>query len=203
MARPREFDEETVLDAATEAFWGRGYEATSTRDLTSRTGITASSMYMAFGNKRDLFRLSLNKYLERTLHEKLARLEAAEDPALAITTFFYEIIERSLGDEQRRGCLMVNSIFESSAGDESLKEDIGRELRLVEQFFVGRLAAAQRARTLQTSAAVEDIARHLLSVLLGVRVLARVRPEAALLTGAVGEALRASGLPPLPPRPAK
>jgi len=45
-------------------------------------------MYMAFGSKRELFRLSLNNYLERTLHEKLARPEAAEDPALAITTFF-------------------------------------------------------------------------------------------------------------------
>ena len=116
MARPREFDQETVLDAATEAFWRRRYHATSTRDLTPRTGLTASSMYLAFGNKRELFRLSLNNYLERTLHEMLARLETAEDPALAITTFFYEVIERSLSDEQRRGCLMVNSVFEPSAG---------------------------------------------------------------------------------------
>lgn len=203
MARPREFDKETVLDAVTEAFWRKGYDATSTRDLTTRTGLTASSMYLAFGNKRELFRLSLNNYIERNLHEKLAHLEAEEDPALAITTFFYEAIERSLSDEQRRGCLMVNSVFESSAGDKSLKEDIGREFGLVEQFFVGRLAAAQRTGALGTSLVVEDVARHLLSVLLGVRVLSRVRPEAALLTGAVGEALKASGLPPLPARPVK
>lgn len=203
MARPREFDKETVLEAATEAFWRKGYDATSTRDLTTRTGITASSMYLAFGNKRELFRLSLNNYLERNLHEKLARLEAEDDPALAITTFFYEAIERSLSDEQRRGCLMVNSVFESSAGDKSLKEDIGREFGLMEQFFVGRLAAAQRTGLLGTSLVVEDVARHLLSVLLGVRVLSRVRPEAALLTGAVSEALKASGLPPLPARPVK
>jgi TetR/AcrR family transcriptional repressor of nem operon len=88
MNRPREFDQETVLEAATEVFWGRGYDATTTRDLTAHTGLAASSMYLAFGNKRELFRLSLNNYLERTLHETLARLETAEDPALAITTFF-------------------------------------------------------------------------------------------------------------------
>jgi TetR/AcrR family transcriptional repressor of nem operon len=100
---------------------------------------------------------------------------------------------------------MVNSVFEPSAfepsaGDKSLMVYIGGQLGLVEQFFVGRLAAAQRTGALGTSLVVEDVARHLLSVLLGVRVLARVRPEAALLTGAVGEALKASGLPPLPPR---
>ncbi|HXR02088.1 MAG TPA: TetR family transcriptional regulator, partial [Pseudomonas sp.] len=33
MARPREFDEAIVLDAAIQCFWAKGFEATSMRDL--------------------------------------------------------------------------------------------------------------------------------------------------------------------------
>ena len=45
MARPREFDEGTVLGAAVLCFWRQGYEATSVRDLVEQTGITAASLY--------------------------------------------------------------------------------------------------------------------------------------------------------------
>ena len=50
MARPREFDEGTVLEAAGLCFWKQGYEATSVRDLVAPTGITAGSLYNAFGD---------------------------------------------------------------------------------------------------------------------------------------------------------
>ena len=39
---------------------------------------------------------------------------------------------------------MVNPILKASMGDERLKEESGCELGLVEQFYAGRLAAAQR-----------------------------------------------------------
>lgn len=201
MARPREFDEDAVLDIATDAFWTSGFDATSTRDLTSSTGLTSSSMYMAFGNKRDLYRLSLDNYLRRSLQEKVSRLEAAPDPALAITTFFHELVQQSLDDPERRGCLMVNTIFEASAGDDGLRDRVVEVLAFIERFFLGRLTAARSTGRLITDAPLEDVAGHLLSVLLGMRVLARIRPEAALLNGAVEQALKGAGLPPLPRTP--
>jgi TetR/AcrR family transcriptional regulator, transcriptional repressor for nem operon len=63
MARPREFDEDVVLDAAIQCFWNRGFEATSVKDLIDRTGITAASLYNAFGDKRALFRAALDHYV--------------------------------------------------------------------------------------------------------------------------------------------
>ncbi|MBQ8106528.1 MAG: helix-turn-helix transcriptional regulator, partial [Afipia sp.] len=64
MARPREFEEGVVLDAAMECFWNRGYEATSMRDLVDKTGITGASLYNAFGDKRAIYQRALDRYVE-------------------------------------------------------------------------------------------------------------------------------------------
>jgi TetR/AcrR family transcriptional repressor of nem operon len=73
MARPREFDEITAVEAATSCFWRDGYEATSVRDLVARMGITGASLYNAFGDKRSLFRHVLQHYAERSTRERIAR----------------------------------------------------------------------------------------------------------------------------------
>lgn len=196
MGRPREFDKEAVLEAASNAFWVTGYEATSTRDLTDCTGLSPSSLYAAFGDKRALFREALDHYLV-ILRERMSRLEAGPSPATAITGFFDEIIARSLNDKLQRGCLMVNSALESSPRDPELQDAIARELVLIEQFFRGRFEAGQRAGEIPAKHDAGDAARNLLAVLLGLRVLARVRPQRKLLTGAVRQVLKPLDLPPL------
>ena len=54
MARPREFSETAALQAAIDCFWQYGYEATSMRDLAASMGLTAPSLYNAFGDKQTL-----------------------------------------------------------------------------------------------------------------------------------------------------
>ena len=66
VGRPRQFDEEQVLDAAMKAFWANGYEATSLADLVSVTGLHKGSLYQAFGDKHSLFVQTLNRYLQNT-----------------------------------------------------------------------------------------------------------------------------------------
>src|SRR5690348_7702763 len=189
MGRPREFDERAVLEAACDAFMAAGYERTSTRDLTGYTGLNPSSLYTAFGDKRTLFRRALDHYVVDKLRDRMTRLEADVSPAQAITGFFDEVIERSLSDKLQRGCMLVNSALEASPRDPEIQDAIAGELKLIERFFKRSFVAGQKSGEIPATHSAEDAARHLLAVLLGLRVLARVRPERKLLMGAVRQAL--------------
>jgi TetR/AcrR family transcriptional regulator, transcriptional repressor for nem operon len=188
MARPREFDEEVVLDAAVQCFWRRGYEATSVKDLIGKTGITAASLYNAFGDKRALFRTALDHYVEASIGERIGRCETLP-PREAIAAFFDEILRRSLGDREHKGCMLVNAALEMAPHDREFQQIIAGVLNRIETFFLASIKAGQANGTISGSMTAENLARHLLAVLMGVRVLARARPERALLEGAVAPAL--------------
>jgi TetR/AcrR family transcriptional repressor of nem operon len=175
MARPREFDEGAVIDAAMEQFWLRGYEATSVRDLADQMGIAGASLYNAFGDKRTLYRSALNRYLEQTFRERIRRIESAMPPHEAIVAFFGEIV--------RRGCMLVNSTLENVPEDRDFQQIVATFLSDVEAFFLRCLASGQRDGTVSVSQSAEDLARMLLGQLLGIRVLARIKPDRSLLEG--------------------
>jgi TetR/AcrR family transcriptional regulator, transcriptional repressor for nem operon len=188
MARPREFDDEAVLDAAIQCFWSRGYEATSVKDLIGKTGITAASLYNAFGDKRALFRTALDHYVEGSIGERIRRCES-RPPREAIGAFLEEILRRSLSDREHKGCMLVNSALEMAPHDAEFQTAIARVLDRIETFFLNCIKTGQADGTITRAIPGENLARHLLAVLMGVRVLARVRPERALLEGAVTSAL--------------
>lgn len=188
MARPREFDEDTVLDAAVECFWSRGYEATSIRDLIDKTGLTGASLYNAFGDKHALFQRALDHYVEGSIAERIRRCEAMAPPE-AIHAFFDEILKRSLEDKERKGCMLVNAALDVAPHDPEFQETVAGVLLRLEAFFNRCVTKGQADGTVTSSLSPEDLARHLLGVLMGVRVLARVRPDRTLLEGVVGPAL--------------
>jgi TetR/AcrR family transcriptional regulator, transcriptional repressor for nem operon len=194
MARPREFDEAKVLEAAGAVFWAKGFEATTTRDLTECTGLTQSSIYAAFGDKRGIFMRSLRYYLDSILLERIVRLETTKSPGEAIVGFFKEIVDRSLADVQHRGCMLVNASLEVTAADPDLQRYVTAETAKIEQFFLRCVIAGQKSGEIPSDSNAENHARHLLAVLLGLRVLARIRPDEDLLKGLVEPALATVGL---------
>ena len=178
MARPREFDEEAALTAAIECFWAHGYEATSTRDLADAMGIAGKSLYNAFGDKHGLFRQALERYLQG-FDVRISRFEGRMPPRQAIRAFFDEIVEQTLCDPDWKGCMLVNSALDVA----DLRQVVAEGLAKTEAFFRRCVAAGQRSGTIPTVQTADDLARHLLAVLLGLRVLARTGPERALLEG--------------------
>jgi TetR/AcrR family transcriptional regulator, transcriptional repressor for nem operon len=190
VARPREFDEESVLDAAMNQFWTHGYEATSVRDLANQMGITGASLYNAFGDKRSLYRLALERYLERSVRQRIRSGENLP-PLEAITSFFGEVIKISINDKSQRGCMLVNTALEIRSEDMEFQEFVANEFSSIEVFFVRCIKAGQNDGSVRSDVRAIESAKMLLSVLLGIRVLARSRPQRALLEGSVRSAIDA------------
>jgi len=189
MPRPREFEESTALDAAMACFWSRGYEATSVRDLAGAMGLSAASLYNAFGDKRALFVKSLERYLDQSMRARIERLERSLAPKQAVLTFISDIVERSANDRERRGCFLINSALDVAPHDKALGGVIAARLGELEAFFRRSIEAAQAEGTVPQERDARDIARLLLGVVLGIRVLARSKPDRALLQGVARPAL--------------
>jgi TetR/AcrR family transcriptional regulator, transcriptional repressor for nem operon len=180
MARPREFDETEALEAAMCCFWTQGYESTSVRDLAAHMRITCASLYNAFGDKRALFRRALDHYVQ-SMHDRIGLMEANQPPLTAIRAFFDDIVERSVKDSEHRGCMLVNSVLEAKADDADLRLALLEQLAFIRAFFKRCIAAGQADGTVTSSQSADAMAQMLLSVLLGIRVLARTNPGRPVL----------------------
>lgn len=189
MARLREFDEDQAIDAAVDCFWNRGYEATSVRDLAGRMGIGGASLYNAFGDKRALFARSLERYANRTTRERIARLEASHRPKQAIRAFLTEVVERSLKDTGRKGCLLVNSALDVAPHDAELGRVVTGYLDEIRAFFRRNVEAARRAGETPDDIDIDAVSAHLLGVLMGMRVLARTGARRRTLEAVVKPAI--------------
>lgn len=190
MPRPRAFNEADVLDAALESFWGRGFEATSVRDLADAMGISGPSLYNAFGDKRGLYGDALEHYCRTRTYPLLEQIEAEHPGAAAVPAFFAAIIERSLADGERRGCFLINSALERAPHDAAIAAAVNSHLGNLRAFLSRGIAAMRHRRTRQGA---ERSADHLLAVLLGIRLLARTRPDRGVIVATVRSALLSVG----------
>jgi TetR/AcrR family transcriptional regulator, transcriptional repressor for nem operon len=170
-------------------FWERGYEATSVRDLAAEMGITGPSLYNAFGDKRSLFRKALERYMQQSARARIARLESTLPPKQAIQAFIAEIVAHSLDDRDRRGCFLVNTALEIAPHDAEIGAEVADKLGEVEAFFRRAISTAQEKGTVPPHGDPKDLARLLLGVTLGIRVLARSKPDRKLLEGVARPAL--------------
>ena len=199
MPRPREFDEGVALDAAMQRFWRAGYAATSMRDLGDAMRLGPASVYNAFGDKRTLFTQCLDRYLDANMRARIARVENTLPPRQASETFLTEIVEGSL--ESRLGCFLANAALEVAPHDACIADVVAARMGELEAFFRRCVRVGQRDGSITTEENATDVARLLLTTVMGLRVLARGYPKRAVLEGAARQALSMLGKPDRKRRP--
>lgn len=168
MARLREFDTEVVLDSAMQAFWLRGYEATSLADLMTATGLKKGSIYKAFNDKHSLFISALTRYLDQSNVCHRQYLQESDSPKEGIYEWLHNIIDQRGNDELRRGCFMLNSLVELAPHDETVKKLLANHLDHVQKQICRAIARGQELGEFRTDISAEELSFLVLNLLHGI-----------------------------------
>lgn len=184
------FEVQDAVDKAMHVFWAKGYVDTSIADLLEATGLKRSSLYNAFGGKRDLFVKALRKYDRENRRATLSQLETIEKPHQVIQTLFEGLVQEALSDPDQKGCLLVNTSLELPTHDKEVQTIVKTGLREFEAFLQRQIELGQARSELPESINPQETAKALVALITGIRVLSRGAFEEASLRAVATQALR-------------
>jgi AcrR family transcriptional regulator len=172
MARPREFDEDEVLQAALRVFWEKGYESTSLSDLLEAMGLTKSSLYKAFGSKEALFWRVVERYQRDYLgfrHEALAE----PTPRRIAERLLYGMTELHSGGLTPVGCLELNAALACSTDTELIRRELVRNRERFRLWLRDRFEETLAIAPLPAGMTSNDAASLIISLIQGLAVQAK------------------------------
>ncbi len=144
MARPREFDIDKAYDKAMEAFWTKGYAATSMADLVKTMGLQKGSIYQSFGNKHSLFIDALQRYTDASYIEFKEIFVGAKSPFNGMKKFLTKaLVKYASGKTLRKGCFATNSLVELGCHDQKVNDILVRQATRIETLLSEEIAKGQ------------------------------------------------------------
>jgi len=189
MARPRGFDDHEVGQGLLAAFWQHGYARTSIPNLTAATGLLPGSLYAAFGSKEDMFRVAVERYVA----EIRAALTSELTGLAALEHVLDTVVRLTVKDRERRGCLVLNAIPESTTLSEETRAVLQAGLDEMHQLLRRHLRKA--APPAHAAADITQLEALCFGAVVSIRVLGRARQSRKLLQsiadGATAAARRA------------
>ena len=171
-------------------FWRHGYETTSVAALTDAMGISAPSLYTAFGDKRRLFLEAMRLYAgdpdatARAIADAPNARHAARDLMRAAAAVY-------TGEDTPRGCLLASAAAAGSAAAADVQEAIAALRQVIEHSLRTRIERDIAAGVLPDGTDAAGLAGLVLAVTQGMSVLARDGAPRAALLAIVAAALRA------------
>ena len=190
MSRVKEFDVDEACDGALALFRRQGYEATSVSDLVTHLGVAKASLYATFGTKHDFYVTALKRYAERTDARVMADLSQPGPGVPAVRRLLEGYVADILGEAGPIGCFVVNAAIELLPRDPEVARVVERSWDTLEVALTMALERAKAQDELPTGSDPAALARFLLTVLQGLRVLGKGNDAASRLKAAVSQAMR-------------
>jgi TetR/AcrR family transcriptional regulator, copper-responsive repressor len=119
--RPRAYQPEIALGKALDLFRRDGFAATSLDDLSAATGMNRPSLYGAFGDKRELYIKSYQRYREDA-RGAMADIFRDELPIRQRLERIYAVaLDIYLSGESPRGCFTVMTAASEAVSDPDIR----------------------------------------------------------------------------------
>ncbi len=181
MAREKQFDVHEALERALECFWAQGFEATSMTSLLGEMGINRGSFYDTFESKKAVFLEALKRYDQKYRRDWLHEIQSKGSPREAILKLFEAVLEEAAGDRGSLGCFLVNTALEMANRDPEIRKIVDHSFADTQAFFLKRVKEGKAQGEIASTQDPVSLARTLMALLLGMRVLAKTSPDPAQL----------------------
>ena len=172
IGRPLSFDRTAALYRAMLLFWQHGYEATSVSELTVAMGVTAPSLYTAFGDKKGLFLEAVEHYLKGR-DTPLRMIDAAATARDAARALLDGAVTTFTGRDTPPGCLLASAAISCSPAAADMREELATIRRAIEARLCRRIRQDIKAGLIEPSADAAALAGHITAVVQGLSTLAR------------------------------
>jgi TetR/AcrR family transcriptional repressor of nem operon len=172
MARPQEYDRAQALDKVLGLFWSQGYNATNLPQLLACTGLSRSSFYNAFGDKRQAFIESLARY-SNGIEARLQRVRKAASPAAAVYAYYEPIFDPKRANLMTNGCLLVNTLLEFEDVDLELYSLAKQQTQRIDETFLECFERALAANQLSIQIPAHTLTNLFTAVHSGIQVKRR------------------------------
>jgi TetR/AcrR family transcriptional regulator, copper-responsive repressor len=176
--RPRQYDPEQALAKAGDVFWKHGYAATSLDDLAAATGMNRPSLYAAFGDKRDIYLKTLERYRQRSRAIGVQIL--ADDPPLRIflKRFYDSALDIYLGGgEEARGCYSISTTPAQATTDQGVREFLLASIAGTDSYIAKQIDKARQRGEVAAGADPAALAQMATGVMHTIAVRARAGVE--------------------------
>ena len=111
------------------AFWRHGYEGVSIADLTVVTGLQSSSLYAAFGSKRELFELAVDRYADEFGGYIVRALDEQPTAYRAVRQLLHEAARNQTLPGLPHGCLIIQGATNASPKSADVFESLAARAR--------------------------------------------------------------------------
>jgi TetR/AcrR family transcriptional regulator, transcriptional repressor for nem operon len=173
MARTKEFDEASVLEKAVQLFWCKGYNGASAQDIVDELGISRSSLYDTFGDKRSLFLRSLKTYRDKTSTDLITMINESNNILQTVRQILHHVAKDSSQDKAVKGCFMVNSAVELAPHDKDVAKIVDQNMKSIESALSKALKKGQDQGIISDKHAPTTMARFIFNCISGLRVAAK------------------------------